>query len=60
MPLNYSIKKCKTVLFSDESKYNLKNSDGIGRVCMARQEMYVDQYTANALIKNLAGPSLIL
>lgn len=30
--LNWSVQKWKTVLFSDESKFNLKDSDGIRRV----------------------------
>lgn len=30
--LNWTVDKWKTVLFSDESKYNLKNSDGIKRI----------------------------
>lgn len=44
LQINWTVQKWKTVLFSDESKYNLKHSDGIRRVRRPKQQRLNPKY----------------
>lgn len=56
--LDWSVQKWKTVLFSDESKYNLKNSDGIRRVRRPKGERLNPKY-CKATVKHGGGNILV-